>query len=177
MPLVTAPNLYEVPLVLERLGLGDYILERIGETARRKPDWEEWERFVANAKRFAQVLQEAGYRLVTGGTDNHLVLVDLGGTGLKGNTAEALLEKTGVLANKNVVPYDTESPMITSGLRFGTPALTTRGMKEAEMEHLGNIVHRALSYPENEAAHIELQREVQTLCKAFPLYQELGKGN
>lgn len=129
---------------------------------------------IANAQRFAQVLQEAGYRLVTGGTDNHLVLIDLRGTGLKGNTAEALLEKIGILANKNVVPYDQESPMITSGLRFGTPALTTRGMKETEMGRLAEIVHRAFSHPEDNALHTELQREAQTLCEAFPLYQELG---
>lgn len=128
---------------------------------------------VANAHRFAQALHTAGYRLVTGGTDNHLVLIDLRGTGLKGNTAEALLEKIGILTNKNVVPYDPESPMITSGLRFGTPALTTRGLKEPEMDRIAAIVHQAFRQPDNSDLLGQLCAEVREICEAFPLYSEL----
>jgi glycine hydroxymethyltransferase len=128
---------------------------------------------VINARRFCQALQAYGYRIVSGGTDNHLALIDLRNKGLKGNFAEAMLERIGVMTNKNVIPYDPESPMITSGLRFGTPALTTRGMKEPEMTQIADIVHQALSNPENESVLKQLQARVKTLCEAFPIYQEL----
>lgn len=128
---------------------------------------------IANAVCFGHTLQSYGYRLVTGGTDNHLVLVDLRNTSLKGNAAELILERIGILTNKNVIPYDPESPAVTSGLRFGTSALTTRGMKEAEMEHIAKMVHKALHTYGDESELQQLQGQVQDLCEAFPLYQEL----
>lgn len=128
---------------------------------------------LVNAQQFCQALQTRGYRAVTGGTDNHLVLLDLRNTQLKGNAAEAVLEKIGLLANKNVIPYDPESPMVTSGLRFGTPALTTRGMREPEMENVADIVHLALSHPDDEMALSQLRQRVHAFCEKFPIYQEL----
>lgn len=128
---------------------------------------------VTNAKHFCRTLRSYGYRLVTGGTDNHLALVDLRNRGLKGNIAESVLERIGIMTNKNMIPYDHESPMITSGLRFGTPALTTRGMKEAEMEQIVEIVHKALSNFDNESVLKQLQQQVRDLCEAFPIYQDL----
>jgi len=131
------------------------------------------QQIIVNARQFCNALQSYGYRLVTGGTDNHLALVDLRNKGLKGNIAESILERIGIMANKNVIPYDPENPMITSGLRFGTPALTTRGMKEPEMEHIAAIVHQTLSNVSDESALKQLQEQVKTLCEAFPIYQEL----
>ncbi len=131
------------------------------------------QQIIENAKQFCRTLQSFGYRLVTGGTDNHLVLVDLRNKGLKGNVAESVLEWIGIMVNKNVIPYDPESPMVTSGLRFGTPALTTRGMKESEMEQVAEIVHKALSNNDNESVLQQLQQQVKTLCEAFPIYQDL----
>lgn len=130
-------------------------------------------RIVTNAGHFGRKLQSSGYRLVTGGTDNHLVLIDLRNKSLKGNAAESILERIGILANKNVIPYDPESPMVTSGLRFGTPALTTRGMKEVEMGRIAEIVHRALSHSKDDSELQQLRQQVQGLCQAFPIYQEL----
>jgi glycine hydroxymethyltransferase len=128
---------------------------------------------VVNAQHFCRALCDFGYRVVTGGTDNHLVLVDLRNTGLTGNRAEAALERIGLMTNKNMIPYDPESPMITSGLRFGTPALTTRGMKESEMEQIAEIVHKVLSTPEDESMQRTLQQQVRSLCETFPIYQDL----
>ncbi|MBD3307476.1 aminotransferase class I/II-fold pyridoxal phosphate-dependent enzyme [candidate division KSB3 bacterium] len=125
-----------------------------------------------NARRFGQCLESYGYRLVTGGTDTHLVLVDLQNNGLTGNVAETTLERIGILANKNVIPYDPENPMITSGLRFGTPALTTRGMREPEMERLAALVHTALTHAQEERIIADLRQQVHALCQAFPLYQD-----
>lgn len=131
------------------------------------------QQIITNAKQFCRVLQSYGYRLVTGGTDNHLALIDLRNKGLKGNVAESILEQIGIMANKNVIPYDPENPVVTSGLRFGTPALTTRGMKEPEMERIAEIVHNALSNSDNETILKQLHVQVRDLCEAFPIYQEL----
>ena len=128
---------------------------------------------IANAQHFCRALQTYGYRLVSGGTDNHLALVDLRSSGLKGHAAEALLERIGILANKNVIPDDPESPLVTSGLRFGTPALTTRGLKEPEMAQIADIVHQAFCHHQNESVLSQLQQQVKALCEAFPIYQEL----
>jgi len=125
---------------------------------------------VANAKALAGTLSGEGWRLVSGGTDNHLMLVDVFAKGITGKAAEAALDRAGITVNKNTIPFDANSPMVASGIRIGTPALTTRGMKEAEMEQIGRLISRALHGVENETALLDVKRDVQKLCERFPLY-------
>jgi glycine hydroxymethyltransferase len=125
---------------------------------------------VANAKALAATLSGEGWRLVSGGTDNHLVLVDVFSRGITGKAAEAALDRAGITVNKNTIPYDTNSPMVASGIRIGTPALTTRGMRERDMEEVGRLIARALAGVENETTLAEVKRDVHRLCERFPLY-------
>jgi len=125
---------------------------------------------VKNAKTLAEGLIECGYNLVSGGTDNHLILVDLSGSEVTGKVAEAALEKAGITVNKNAVPFDSRSPFVTSGFRIGTPAATTRGLKEAEMAQVAKWIDRALNHIDNEEALAAINAEVTELCKQFPLY-------
>jgi glycine hydroxymethyltransferase len=125
---------------------------------------------VKNAQALAATLKDERWRLVSGGTDNHLVLVDVFARGITGKVAEAALDKAGITVNKNTIPYDTNSPMVASGIRVGTPALTTRGMKEPEMEQVGRLLSRALKNFENETTLAEIKREAGKLCDRFPLY-------
>src|SRR5687767_1260545 len=125
---------------------------------------------MANAKALAATLTGEGWRLVSGGTDNHLMLVDVFAKGITGKAAEAALDRAGITVNKNTIPFDTNSPMVASGIRIGTPALTTRGMKEAEMGEIGRLISRALHGVENETALADVKRDVQKLCERFPLY-------
>ncbi|HWF84744.1 MAG TPA: serine hydroxymethyltransferase [Vicinamibacterales bacterium] len=127
---------------------------------------------VANAVTLASVLSASGFRLVSGGTDNHLMLVDVFSKGITGKVAEAALGKAGITVNKNAIPFDQNPPMVASGIRVGTPAVTTRGMREAEMETIGELIARALKAPEDEAALGMVRVEVETLCRKFPLYPE-----
>jgi len=127
---------------------------------------------VKNAKALAEGLLERGYNLVSGGTDNHLILVDLSGTEITGKVAEAALEKAGITVNKNAVPFDTRSPFVTSGFRIGTPATTTRGLKEPEMAKVAEWIDRALNNLENEAVLDTIRAEVKNLCLQFPLYAD-----
>src|SRR5205823_5443902 len=127
---------------------------------------------VANAKKLAAVLSAAGFRLVSGGTDNHLMLVDVFSKGLTGKVAEAALEKAGITVNKNTIPFDRNPPLVASGIRIGTPAVTTRGMREAEMELIGELIARALERPEDDRALATIRGEVEVLCQKFPLYPE-----
>ena len=113
---------------------------------------------------------DAGYRLVAGGTDNHLMLLDLRPKKLTGKTAQLTLDEAGITTNKNLVPYDTAKPFVTSGLRLGTPAVTTRGMTEAEMPQIAALIDRALSNKDDEMALSTVRREVKALCNAFPLW-------
>ena len=137
------------------------------------PDFKAYQRqIVANAKRLAETLSGEGWRLVSGGTDNHLMLIDVFARGITGKVAEKALEHAGITVNKNTIPYDTNSPMVASGIRIGTPALTTRGMKEAEMEQVGRLIARALSAVESESELGAIRRDVQKLCDRFPLYAE-----
>jgi glycine hydroxymethyltransferase len=129
---------------------------------------------VANARKLAAVFMENDYEVVSGGTDTHLFLLDLSNKSLTGKKAEAALEKAGITVNKNTVPFDTKSPFVTSGIRIGTPALTTRGMRETEMEAIGNLMIRVLQAPSEEAVLNEVRKETKELCKAFPLYDESG---
>jgi glycine hydroxymethyltransferase len=125
---------------------------------------------VKNAKALAQALVERGYKLVSGGTDNHLMLVDFSGTELTGKHAEESLERAGITVNKNAVPFDTRSPFVTSGIRIGTPATTTRGLKEEQMVMIAEWIDRALKNSENQTELERIRTEVQELCKQFPLY-------
>jgi glycine hydroxymethyltransferase len=125
---------------------------------------------VANAKRLAAVLVDSGFRLVSGGTDNHLMLVDVFSRGLTGKAAEAALVKAGITVNKNAIPFDPNPPMVASGIRIGTPAVTTRGMGEREMDRVGELIARALAAPDDAAALGMVKVEVEKLCRMFPLY-------
>jgi len=126
---------------------------------------------VANASALGDALMEHGFRLVSGGTDNHLLLVNVTNKGLTGKSMEELLEHVGITANKNTVPFDQESPFVTSGVRLGTPALTTRGMGATEMRQIASIIDRAVQNRENEDALAALRGESEELCRAFPLYE------
>ena len=130
------------------------------------------QQIVANAKRLAAGLASAGFRLVSGGTDNHLMLVDVFSKGLTGKVAEAALGKAGITVNKNAIPFDKNPPMVASGIRVGTPAVTSRGMGEAEMDTIAEYIARVLASPEDEAALAMVRSEVESLCRRFHLYPE-----
>ena len=135
------------------------------------PDFKTYQaQIVKNAKALAAALMGEGWRLVSGGTDNHLMLIDVFAKGITGKVAEKALDRAGITVNKNTIPFDTNSPMVASGIRVGTPALTTRGMKEADMERVGLLISRALSAVEDETALGEVKRDVKRLCDQFPLY-------
>ncbi len=123
-----------------------------------------------NAKAMANKFMEMGYNLVSDGTDNHLILIDLRNKGLNGKIAEDALGKAAITVNKNMVPFDTESPFVTSGIRIGSPAMTTRGLKEAEFEQIAVLIDRVLQKPEDEETHKKVEQEVRDLCDRFPLY-------
>jgi len=125
---------------------------------------------VANAKALAASLLGEGFRLVSGGTDNHLMLVDVFAKGITGKAAEAALDRAGITVNKNTIPFDTNKPMVASGIRIGTPALTTRGMREPEMEEIGRLIARVLGKIDDETELAAVKRDVQKLCAQFPLY-------
>ncbi len=128
---------------------------------------------VANARALANVLKTNGFRLISGGTDNHLILVDLTGHGLTGAEAEEALEKAGITVNKNAIPFDPLPPRVTSGIRIGTPAVTTRGFKEKEIEQVGEWIVAVLNNHQNETLLQEIREKVSRLCEEFPLYKEL----
>ncbi len=125
---------------------------------------------IANAKRLAAELTKRGYDLVSGGTDNHLMLVDLRNKNVSGKDAEKALEQCGITVNKNMVPFDDKSPMITSGIRIGTPAVTTRGFKEPEMTIVADFIDRVVKNIGNERVYLEVKQDVLALCSKFPLY-------
>jgi glycine hydroxymethyltransferase len=139
-----------------------------------EPAFADYQRqIVANAVRLAAALSSHGFRLVSGGTDNHLMLVDVFSKGLTGKVAEAALGKAGITVNKNAIPFDQNPPMVASGIRVGTPAVTTRGMCEPEMEQIGDFIARVLASPEDDRVLGIVKDEVVKLCKRFPLYPEL----
>ena len=128
------------------------------------------QQIVKNAQALAQALMSREFRLTSGGTDNHLMLVDLRQSELTGKVAQEALDKARITVNKNAVPFDTRSPFVTSGIRIGTPAVTTRGMKEKEMEQIGDFIVRALRHVADEQILQSIAREVGTLCEKFPVY-------
>ena len=138
-----------------------------------EPAFADYQRqIVANAARLAGVIKTGGYRLVSGGTDNHLMLVDVFSRGLTGKVAEATLGKAGITVNKNAIPFDQNPPLVASGIRIGTPAVTTRGMREPEMELIGELILRALATPDSDKALAMVREEVEALCRRFPLYAD-----
>ena len=132
------------------------------------------QQIVKNAAALASNLSNAGFRLVSGGTDNHLMLVDVFSRGLTGKVAEAALGRAGITVNKNAIPFDKNPPMVASGIRVGTPAVTTRGMREPEMDAVGSLITRALSAPDDEQVLSSVKADVEALCRKFPLYPELA---
>ncbi|MCA1584371.1 MAG: serine hydroxymethyltransferase [Acidobacteria bacterium] len=128
---------------------------------------------VANASRLAASLATCGFRIVSGGTDNHLLLVDVFSKGQTGKVAEAALGKAGITVNKNAIPFDQHPPMVASGVRLGTPAVTTRGMREPEMDFIAELIARVLASPDDETTVAMVKGEVEQLCRRFPLYPEL----
>jgi glycine hydroxymethyltransferase len=128
------------------------------------------EQIVKNASTLAASLTQRGFRLVSGGTDNHMMLVDLTDTGLTGKVAEEALDRAGITVNKNTIPFETRSPFVTSGIRIGTPAATTHGLKEAEMEEVAGLIADALKNTDNESALAAIKGNVNALMKKFPLY-------
>ena len=138
-----------------------------------EPSFAEYARqIVANAKRLAASLAGHGFRLVSGGTDNHLMLVDVFSKGLTGKVAEAALGKASITVNKNAIPFDQNPPMTASGIRIGTPAMTTRGMREPEMDLIGDLIARVLAAPDDDRTLGTVKNEVERLCRKFPLYPE-----
>jgi glycine hydroxymethyltransferase len=138
-----------------------------------EPAFAEYQRqIVANAKRLAASISSHGFRLVSGGTDNHLMLVDVFSKGITGKVAEAALGKAAITVNKNAIPFDQNPPMTASGIRIGTPALTTRGMREPEMDQIGDFIARVLASPADERVQGMVKTEVERLCRRFPLYPE-----
>ena len=127
---------------------------------------------VLNAKVLAQEFINLGYDIVTGGTDTHIVLIDLTSKSISGKKAENILEEWSITTNKNMVPYDQRSPLITSGIRVGTPALTTRGMGESEMKIIAGLIDKVLSNINNKSKMKEVRNSVLDLCNQFPLYKE-----
>jgi glycine hydroxymethyltransferase len=130
------------------------------------------EQIISNSRTLAQEFLKRGYRLVAGGTDTHLILVDLSATGLTGRDAEQALDQAGITVNKNAIPFDSRPPTITSGIRVGTPALTTRGMKEKEMAIIVDFIHQVLANPKDTASLSRMEAQVRDFCAQFPLFAE-----
>lgn len=152
-------------IAAKAVALGEALSEEFRDYQRR---------ILANAKRLARRLEEQGFRIVSGGTDNHLFLLDVASKGLTGKLAEEALEAAAITVNKNAIPYDEKPPLVASGIRIGTPALSTRGMGEEEMDRVGDLIAEVLEDPENEAVRADVRRRVEELAARFPLYDPLS---
>jgi glycine hydroxymethyltransferase len=138
-----------------------------------QPDFRDYARqVVANAKVLAETLAAEGFRIISGGTDTHLMLVDVFAKGILGSEAEKALDQAGITVNKNAIPFDTNPPMKPSGIRIGTPALTTRGMKETEMRQVGRWISEALHHRSDAAVLGKIREQVLELADTYPLYPE-----
>ncbi|MCD6232636.1 serine hydroxymethyltransferase [Candidatus Aerophobetes bacterium] len=137
-----------------------------------EPQFKDYQkRVLSNAKALAKVLKEKGFRLISGGTDNHLLLVDVFSRGIPGDRAADLLEEGGIVVNKNSIPFDSRSPVSPSGIRLGTPAVTTRGMGELEMEVIGEWISEILLNPNDEILRKRIRKKVEEICEKFPIYK------
>ena len=142
----------------------------LGEALR--PEFKEYAaQTIKNAKALAETLQQDGFRIVSGGTDNHLMLVDLTSKDITGKEAQNVLDEVNITSNSNTIPFEPRSPFVTSGIRLGSPALTTRGFKEDDMREVGNIIALVLNDPQNEEKKEEARRRVAALCAKYPLYE------
>jgi len=138
------------------------------------PEFKSYQRqIVKNASRLAAGLSTAGFRLVSGGTDNHLMLVDVFSQGLTGKVAEAALGRAGITVNKNAIPFDQHPPLVASGIRIGTPAVTTRGLREGDMDTIAGLIARVLAAPDDENVARDVRGDVLSICRRYPLYPEL----
>ena len=136
-----------------------------------QPEFKEYaKQIIVNAQTLADALQEEGFTIVSGGTDTHVLLVDLRTVGLTGKVAEHVLDEVGITCNKNTIPFDPESPFVTSGIRLGTPALTTRGLHAEDMKEIASIISLVLKQPEDTAVLAEAKQRVATLCEKYPMY-------
>jgi glycine hydroxymethyltransferase len=137
------------------------------------PEFQAYQKqIVNNATALAEALLSRGFRLVSGGTDTHLMLVDVAAKGLTGKAAETALDRAGITVNKNAIPFDLKPPTVTSGIRLGTPALTTRGMREAEMRQVAGLIAEVLANVEDADRQARVAAQVRELTAAFPLYRE-----
>ena len=176
MILCKEPQAKNVDKVLFPGGQGGPLVHVIAAKAvsfleAQQPSFAEYQKnIVANAKVLAETLAGEGLRIVTGGTDNHLFLLDLTPVNLTGKEGEKILGEVEITVNKNTIPYDTKSPMVSSGIRIGTPALTTRGMKGEQMKKIATLIAAALKNKDNESVKSEIRQEVKKLCSDFPLY-------
>ena len=142
----------------------------LGEALR--PEFKEYAaQTIKNAKALAETLQQDGFRIVSGGTDNHLMLVDLTSKDITGKEAQNVFDEVNITSNRNTIPFEPRSPFVTSGIRLGSPALTTRGFKEDDMREVGNIIALVLNDPQNEEKKEEARRRVAALCAKYPLYE------
>ena len=138
----------------------------------QQPEYKSYmQQVLKNARALAEAIKTRGYRIVSGGTDNHLLLVDVFSKGITGKQAEKALENAGMTVNKNTIPYDVNTPMVTSGIRLGTPALTSRGMEEAEMKTIGDYICDVLDAIQDEGIQAAVKAKIAELTKRFPLYQ------
>ena len=136
-----------------------------------QPEFKEYaKQVIVNAQTLAEALQQEGFTIVSGGTDTHVLLVDLRTVGLTGKVAEHVLDEVGITCNKNTIPFDPESPFVTSGIRLGTPALTTRGLNAEDMKEIASIISLVLKHPEDAAVLVEAKQRVATLCETYPMY-------
>jgi glycine hydroxymethyltransferase len=146
----------------------------VGFLENMQPEFETYaKQIIKNAQALAKTMTNLGYNIISGGTDNHLMLIDLRNKNLTGKEAQEALDPSGITVNKNGVPFDDKSPLITSGIRIGTPALTTRGMKESEMETVSELIHHVLTNVGKTPVYTEVENKVKELCGKFPLYSEI----
>ncbi|MEP0822326.1 MAG: serine hydroxymethyltransferase [Ignavibacterium sp.] len=148
----------------------------VGFGENLRPEFVQYSRqVIRNAQALARALTERGFQVISGGTDNHLMLIDLRNKNVTGKQAQEALDQAGITVNKNAVPFDDKSPFITSGIRIGTPALTTRGMKEPEMDRIAGLIDKVITNLDKPGIFKSVHTEVETLCAAFPLYPEIGR--
>lgn len=150
----------------------------VGFYENLQPEFDQYSwQIIQNAKALAEALVKRGYQIISGGTDNHLMLIDLRNKNVTGKDAQEALDQSGITTNKNAVPFDDKSPLITSGVRIGTPAVTTRGMKEPEMETIAGLIDRVVLNIGNVEEYKQVRKEVYSLCSSFPLYPSLTGKN